>query len=144
MPTGIGNGIAGDVFQNNLGAGGGGGLVCPSRYSWQGDGVNNFGQQSGTVYTLGAVNSSLSFWYKPIDIKGSADLGAGLLTTDGFNFTSTTDPFNIYTSPSGVLTASLGPMIFPAHPELITNEALPMFLWVRSLSLTLPSLTLRV
>jgi len=122
MPTGIGSGIAGDVFQNLLGdgSGGGGGLVCPSRYSWLGDGINIFGQQAGTVYTLGAVNSSLSFWYKPIDIKGPAGLGAGLLTTDGINLTST-DPFNIYTSASGVLTASLGPMTFPAHPELITN-----------------------
>jgi hypothetical protein len=123
MPTGIGNGIAGDVFQNNLGAGGGGGLVCPSRYSWLGDGVGiggSWGLMLTGPYNLGATNSSASIWYKPIDIRGATDLGAGLYSTDtgGASFTSGT---NIYTSPSGVLTASLGPMIFPAHPELITN-----------------------
>jgi hypothetical protein len=123
MPTGIGNGIAGDVFQNNLGAGGGGGLVCPSRYSWQGDGVGvggSWGLMGTGPYNLGATNSSASIWYKPIDIRGATDLGAGLYSTDagGPSFTSGT---NIYTSPSGVLTASLGPMIFPAHPELVTN-----------------------
>ena len=75
MPTGIGNGIAGDVFQNNLGAGGGGGLVCPSRYSWQGDGVlfGPCGFLSGTKYILGTTNSSASIWYKPIDIRGTTN-----------------------------------------------------------------------
>ena len=123
MPTGIGNGIAGDVFQNNLGAGGGGGLVCPSRYSWQGDGTGFGGPWGGMlsgVYDLGATSSSASIWYKPIDIRGATNLGAGLYSTDaaGVSFSGGT---NIYTSPSGVLTATLGPMIFPAHPELITN-----------------------
>ena len=123
MPTGIGNGIAGDVFQNNLGAGGGGGLVCPSRYSWQGDGTGfggPWGAMLSGVYDLGATSSSASIWYKPIDIRGATNLGAGLYSTDaaGVSFSGGT---NIYTSPSGVLTATLGPMIFPAHPELITN-----------------------
>ena len=123
MPTGIGNGIAGDVFQNNLGAGGGGGLVCPSRYSWQGDGTGLGGPWGGIgsgVYDLGATSSSASIWYKPIDRRGATNLGAGLYSTaaSSLSFSGGT---NIYTSPSGVLTASLGPMTFPAHPELITN-----------------------
>ena len=122
MPTGIGNGIAGDVFQNNLGAGGGGGLVCPSRYSWLGDGMGlggPWGLMASGPYNLGATSSSASIWYKPIDIRGATNLGAGLYTTDAVGIFSTAT--NIYTSPSGVLTATLGPMIFPAHPELITN-----------------------
>ena len=125
MPTGIGSGIAGDVFQNLLGdgSGGGGGLVCPSRYSWLGDGIGSggpWGNVTGGAYSLGATSSSASIWYKPIDRRGATNLGAGLYSSDtaGASFTSGT---NIFTSPSGVLTASLGPMTFPAHPELITN-----------------------
>jgi hypothetical protein len=125
MPTGIGSGIAGDVFQNLLGdgSGGGGGLVCPSRYSWLGDGIGlggPWGSVTVGAYILGATSSSASIWYKPIDRRGATNLGAGLYSSNasGASFTSGT---NIFTSPSGVLTASLGPMTFPAHPELITN-----------------------
>ena len=86
MPTGIGSGIAGDVFQNFLGDGSGGGVpVCPSRYSWLGDGTGAggpWGSISTGPYYLGATSSSASIWYKPIDIRGATNLGAGLYSTD--------------------------------------------------------------
>jgi len=115
MPTGIGNGIAGDVFQNNLGAGGGGGLVCPSRYSLLFNGTTQFSY--GSTFDVSASASSLSVWINTSDRAGVSATGTGIYSSSA----SGIRPFSTYFDAEGVLNSKLGPMTFPAHPELITN-----------------------
>ena len=63
MPTGIGSGIAGEVFTDQIGSGSGGSIICPTRYSVEFDGSTNSGIEQGTVIDLGSDNFSFSFWF---------------------------------------------------------------------------------
>lgn len=119
MPTGIGNGIAGDVFQNNLGAGGGGGgVICPSQYSLLFNGTDQvtflIAAQS---YNLGATNSSLSVWINTSDRNGVSGTGQGVYTSSN----SSSGALSVYFDAGGDLKSTLGTMTFPSFPELVTN-----------------------
>mgnify|MGYP003143408222 CR=1 FL=1 len=118
MPTGIGNGIAGDVFTYFLGdgSGGGGGIpVCPSQYSLLFNGVTQF--SFGSTFDVAASSSSLSVWINTSDRNGVAGTGQAIYASSA----SGLNPFSTYFDAEGVLNSKLGPMTFPAHPELVTN-----------------------
>ena len=120
MPTGIGSGIAGDVFQNFLGdgSGGGGGVpVCPSQYSLLFNGVSQFTFVTGSSFDVAASASSLSVWINTSDRNGISGTGQAIYTSANSGLT----PFSTYFDAEGVLNSKLGPMTFPAYPELITN-----------------------
>ena len=64
MPTGIGSGIAGEVFTDEIGSGSrGGSTICPTRYSVNLNGLSQIGQETGTLLDLGTNNFSYSFWF---------------------------------------------------------------------------------
>ena len=119
MPTGIGNGIAGDVFQNNLGAGGGGGaVICPSQYSLLFNGTTQVTFMiPSQSYNLGATNSSLSVWINTSDRNGVSGTGQAVYTSSN----GSSGALSVYFDAGGDLKSTLGTMTFPSFPELITN-----------------------
>ena len=128
MPTGIGSGIAGDVFQNFLGdgSGGGGGVpVCPSNFSFEQDGFSQYSLiAAANKYLLGATSSTFSVWVKTPDRTGNSSLGQGVYSNETVDLA--TRSMMIFFDSDGVLqsnlSASLSPgFIFKSFPELITN-----------------------
>ena len=82
MPTGIGSGIAGEVFTDEIGSGSrGGSTICPTRYSVNLNGLSQIGQETGTLLDLGTNNFSYSFWFKTSETSVQ-----GIFSTD-FNNT---------------------------------------------------------
>ena len=128
MPTGIGSGIAGDVFQNFLGdgSGGGGGVpVCPSNFSFLQDGVSQLsGIAAANKYVLGATSSTFSVWVKTPNRAGNTSLGQGLYANNLIDLVTRSSM--IFFDSDGVLqydlSANISPgFVFKSFPELITN-----------------------
>lgn len=72
MSTGIGAGIAGQVFQTNAGLGRSGPITCPTNFSCSYDGATEW-QQSATTPLLGTGNFTISFWIKTPDPTGGGN-----------------------------------------------------------------------
>lgn len=112
MPTGIGSGIAGEVFTDQIGSGSGGSTICPTRYSVNFNGSTQLGTESGTSFDLGVDNFSYSFWFKTSTIGVS-----GILHTD-----STADGMDIFLSSTGLLTVTWTTVTFPTTASLNDGE----------------------
>lgn len=67
MPTGIGAGIAGQVFTEPHSSAA---VTCPTVYSCSYDGATE-GQQGSAVPSLGTSDFSISFWFKTPDTTGA-------------------------------------------------------------------------
>tara|TARA_R110002050_G_C8923849_1_gene511569 strand:+ start:485 stop:1633 length:1149 start_codon:yes stop_codon:yes gene_type:complete len=99
MPTGIGMGIAGEVFQN-FRVSAAPVADCPTSNSLEFDGISDYGLITGAL-GIGALDFSISFWIKVPDITGG---GVGMsIWESGFGVTA---PLKIEFDASGVLTAS--------------------------------------
>lgn len=116
MPTGIGSGIAGEVFTDEIGSGSrGGSTICPTRYSVEFNGSSQWGSEEDTKIDLGTDNFSFSFWFKTI--------GGG--TKQGFHTTrlgSGANGLDIYLSAAGQLTADFDTISFVGSTVPSDNE----------------------
>ena len=116
MPTGIGSGIAGEVFTDEIGSGSrGGSTICPTRYSVEFDGSTTYGLEQDTKIDLGTDNFSFSFWFKTI----GGGTKQGFHTTD---FTSSANGLDIYLSAAGQLTADFDTIAFVGGTVPSDNE----------------------
>ena len=115
MPTGIGSGIAGEVFTDEIGSGSrGGSTICPTRYSVNLNGLSQIGQETGTLLDLGTNNFSYSFWFKTSETSVQ-----GIFSTD---FNNTGVGLDIFLSASGILTATFDSVTFPTTASLNDGE----------------------
>ena len=117
MPTGIGSGIAGEVFTDEIGSGSrGGSTICPTRYSVEFDGSTNSGIEQGTKIDLGADNFSFSFWFK----STSDGVQQGLHST--YSGDPSVNGLDIYLSATGFLTAHFDTITFTGTTLPSDNE----------------------
>jgi len=115
MPTGIGSGIAGEVFTDEIGSGSrGGSTICPTRYSVNLNGSSQFGLETGTLLDLGTDNFSYSFWFKTSEASVQ-----GITSTDLSNSGTGLD---IFLSATGILTATFDSVTFPTTASLNDGE----------------------
>jgi hypothetical protein len=115
MPTGIGSGIAGEVFTDEIGSGSrGGSTICPTRYSVNLNGSSQFGLETGTLLDLGTDNFSYSFWFKTSEASVQ-----GITSTDLSNAGTGLD---IFLSATGILTATFDSVTFPTTASLNDGE----------------------
>ena len=66
MPTGIGSGIAGQVFDDPLSRD----LLCPAEYCYEFDGISEGGFGALGSYNVGNKNFTVSIWFKAPDVTG--------------------------------------------------------------------------